>query len=251
MKNRAANLLHKNVRQKNMAASLRLHFSINHFSVVARPERCAAIILLPALLLITSCKLWTIRPIESKERKPATASPQFNAETYVDSIWQSKVVPTMLEKAADLTAVLSALDADVEAAKTQFNSSAAGGTAHFIVKGAGRVSRVESRSQNRTLTVTLPNYNGGTEVAIQIGPAFRGTALRDAVGFIQFNQFVNQLQFADVGNRLNDRVTTSVVKDFDPATAQGKLISFCGAFTFTDRARIMITPVKLGAGGRP
>lgn len=210
-------------------------------------------LLLAALLSLTSCKLWTIRPIENKEQKPATAQ-QFNADVYVDSIWQNRVVPTMLEKAADLTAVLSALDADVEAAKKQYSSVEAGNTAHFIVKGAGRVSRVESRSQNRTLTVTLPNYKGRTEVAIQIGPVFRGTALRDAVGFIQFNQFVNQLQFADVGAKLNDRVTTSVVKDFDPATAQGKQVSFSGAFTLGtlgDRAKIIITPVKLEAGGQP
>jgi predicted lipoprotein len=121
----------------------------------------------------------------------------------------------------------------------------------FIVKGTGLISRVESRSQNRSFTLTLPNYTGQTEVVIQVGPVFRGTALRDAAGFIQFNQFVNQLQFADVGNKLNERVSTAVVKDFEMASAQGKQISFCGAFTFTDRAKIMITPVKLEAGGLP
>lgn len=208
------------------------------------------VLLLASLLSLASCKLWTIRPIESKEQKPASPQ-QFNANAYVDSVWQSKVVPTMLEKAVDLTAVLAALDADPEAGKKQYSSGDAGGAAHFIVKGAGRVSRVESRSQNRALTLMPPNYKGKTEVAIQVGPAFRGSALRDAVGFIQFNQFTNQLQFADVGNKLNDRVATAVVKDFDLATAQGKQVSFCGAFTFSDRAKIIITPVKLEAGGQP
>ena len=208
------------------------------------------VLLMASLLSLASCKLWTIRSIESKEQKPAS-SRQFNADAYVDSIWQSKVMPTMLEKAVDLTAVLAALDADPEAAKKQYSSGDAGGAAHFIVKGAGRVIRVESRSQNRALTLIPPNYKGKTEVAIQVGPAFRGSALRDAVGFIQFNQFVNQLQFADVGNKLNDRVATAVVRDFDLATAQGKQVSFCGAFTFSDRAKIIITPVKLEAGGQP
>jgi len=214
------------------------------------PSLSQLVLLLALLLSLASCKLWTIRPIESKEQKTAS-SQQFNADAYVDSIWQSKVVPTMLEKAVDLTAVLAALDADPEAAKKQYSSGDAGGAAHFIVKGAGRVSRVESRSQNRALTLMPPNYKGKTEVAIQVGPAFRGSALRDAVGFIQFNQFVNQLQFADVGNKLNDRVATAVVRDFDLATAQGKPVSFCGAFTFSDRAKIIITPVKLEAGGQP
>jgi predicted lipoprotein len=157
----------------------------------------------------------------------------------------------MLERAADLPTVLAALDADVEAAKKQYSSGDTGGATHFIVKGAGRVSRVESRSQNRSISLVLPNYQGKADVAIQVGPVFRGTALRDAVGFIQFNQFVNQLQFADVSNELNDRVTTSVVKDFDLAAAQGKQVSFCGAFTLGDRAKIIITPVKLETEGQP
>lgn len=213
---------------------------------------CAAVtLLLASLLSLASCKPWTIRPIESNAQAPVASSQQFNADAYVDSIWQSKVVPTMLEKAVDLSAVLTALDADVEAAKKQYSSGEAGGTTHFIVKGAGRVSRVESRSQNRTITVTLPNYQGQAEVVIQVGPVFRGTSIRDAVGFIQFNQFVNQLQFADVGNKLNDRVAALVVKDFDMATAQGKQVSFYGAFTLSERSKIVVTPVQLNVGGQP
>jgi predicted lipoprotein len=200
---------------------------------------------------LTACKLWTIRPLEEKPQTPIAAAQQFNAAAYVDSIWQSKVIPTMLEKAVDLTAVLSALDADPEEAKKRYSSGDAGGAAHFIVKGEGRVSRVNSGSQNRAISISLPGYKGKTEVALQLGPAFRGTSLRDAVGFIQFNQFVNQLQFAEVGAKLNDRVATEVIKDFDLTTAQGKQISFHGAFTLSDRSKILITPVRLDIGGRP
>jgi predicted lipoprotein len=208
------------------------------------------ILLLASLLTLTSCKLWTIRPIDSQSEKPASAAQPFNADAYVDSIWQSKVVPTMLEKAADLTAVLNALEADTEAAKKQYSSGDAGGAAHFIVKGEGRVSRVNASSQNRTVSLSLPNYKGKAEVVLQVGPVFRGTSLRDAIGFIQFNQFVNQLQFAEVGNKLNDRVATAVVKDFELATAQGKQLGFYGAFTLSDRSKIVITPVQLATGGQ-
>jgi predicted lipoprotein len=211
----------------------------------------AAALLLLYLLCFTACKPWTIRPIDSGAQKPAVATQQFNADAYVDSIWESKLVPMVIEKAIDLSTLLTAFDADLEAARKQYGHDEAGGAAHFIVKGEGRVSRVNSSSQNRTLSINLPSYKGKTEVVLQIGPVFRGTAIRDAVGFIQFNQFVNQLQFADVGNKLNDRVATAVVKDFDLATAQGKPVSFYGAFTLNDRGKIIITPVKLEAGGQP
>lgn len=217
-----------------------------------RLQSSTFLVLMLALVgLSSACKLWTIRPLDSKSEKPANAAQQFNADAFVDSIWQSKVVPTVLEKATDLTAVLTALDADAEAAKKQFSNGDAGGATHFIVKGTGRVSRVNATSQNRTLALSLPNYPGKTEVVLQVGPVLRGTSLRDAVGFIQFNQFVNQLQFAEVGNRLNDRVTTAVIKDFDLATAQGKQVSFHGAFTLSDRSKIVITPVQLQTGGQP
>jgi predicted lipoprotein len=201
-------------------------------------------------LSLTACKLWTIRPIESKEQKPAARSQQFNADAYVDSIWESKLVPLVIEKAVDLSTLLSAFDADLEAARKQYGHDEASGAAHFIVKGEGRVSRVNSSSQNGAIVITLPNYKGKTEVVMQVGPVFRGTAIRDAVGFIEFNQFVNQLQFADVGNKLNDRVFTSVVNGFDLATAQGRQVSFYGVFTFSERGKIIITPVKLTPGGK-
>lgn len=214
-----------------------------------RLQSSTFLVLMLALVgLSSACKLWTIRPLDSKSEKPANAAQQFNADAFVDSIWQSKVVPTVLEKATDVTAVLTALDAKSEAA---FSTGDAGGATHFIVKGTGRVSRVNATSQNRTLALSLPNYPGKTEVVLQVGPVLRGTSLRDAVGFIQFNQFVNQVQFAEVGNKLNDRVTTAVIKDFDLATAQGKQVSFHGAFTLSDRSKIVITPVQLQTGGQP
>jgi predicted lipoprotein len=226
-------------------------------SIVAglhRPGSCRTVaaitLLLVSLLCLAACNPWTVRPLDSKEQKPAASSQQFNADSYVDSIWQGKVVPLVIEKAVDLSTLLTAFDADLEAAKKQYGSGESGGTIHFIIKGEGRISRVASRSQNRTVSIDLPNYRGQTEVVMQVGPVFRGTSIRDAVGFIQFNQFVNQLQFAEVGNKLNDRVFASVVNDFDLATAQGKQVSFYGVFTLGDRSKIIITPVKLEAGGK-
>ena len=214
----------------------------------------AITLLLASPLCLTACKPWTIRPIDSGSRKPAASSREFNADAYVDSIWESKLVPLVIEKAVDLSALLAAFDADFDAARKQYGHDEAGGAVHFIVKGEGRVSRVNSSSQNRTVSINLPGYKGKTEVVMQVGPVFRGTAIRDAVGFIQFNQFVNQLQFADVGNKLNDRVFTSVVNDFDLATAQGRQVSFYGVFTFSERGKIIITPVKMplnqAAGGK-
>ena len=55
----------------------------------------------------------------------------------------------------------------------------------------------------------------GTRVSIQIGPAVNGTALRDAVGFITFGQFLNQVQYADAGTALNNEVKQELLADLD------------------------------------
>jgi predicted lipoprotein len=205
----------------------------------------ATALLLASLLCLTACKPpWTIQPLDSREKKASVSSQKFDADAYVDSVWQSKVVPLVIEKAVDLPTLLTIFDADLEAAKKQFGRGEPEGHIHFFVKGQGRISRVERGSQNRTLSLIFLDYHGKTEVVMQVGPVFRGTSIRDAVGFIQFNQFVNQLEFADVGNRLNDRVFTLITKDFDLATAQGKQVSFYGVFTLSDRSKILVTPVK-------
>ena len=40
----------------------------------------------------------------------------------------------------------------------------------------------------------------GVSVNLQVGPAINGTSLRDAAGFITFNQFINQNDYADAGS---------------------------------------------------
>lgn len=206
--------------------------------------------LIAVVFVLSGCRLWTIRPIDWKEKKARTTTQTFEAETYVNSIWDSKVVPTVVEKATDLSTLLTALDANAEEAKKQYGVHDGDGPVHFMVKGEGLVTSVESGSPHRTLTIRLPKYKGQTETTMQIGPVFRGNALRDAVGFIKFNEFTNQLQYADVSTKLHERVKDKVVPDLDISKAQDKTISFYAVFTLSEREKIMLTPVKLDWGGK-
>ena len=36
---------------------------------------------------------------------------------------------------------------------------------------------------------------------MQVGPAINGTALRDATGLVNFNDFVNQVEYANAAHR--------------------------------------------------
>ena len=88
----------------------------------------------------------------------------------------------------------------------------------------------------------------GTTVSLQVGPALNGTSLRDVVGFIDFNQFVNQVDYADAGTALNNQVKAKVLKGLDRASLKGRHVRFTGAFTYLAPTVITVTPVRLEVG---
>jgi predicted lipoprotein len=198
---------------------------------------------------LAGCTPWTIRPISaeggSQGQGVVPGKPGFSATAYVGSIWDSQVLPTVQAKATDLQTLLTALKADPEAAKQQYGHHEGQRPYNFLVKGEAKVLAVDTSTRSGSLKIDLAPGDGQQDAAIQLGPVIRGTSLRDALPFIQFNQFTNQLEYADVSNQLNDRVAKDVIGKLDLPSLQGKTIEFQGAFTFSQGGTVLITPVKL------
>jgi predicted lipoprotein len=198
------------------------------------------------LLALCSCVPWTVRPIEQGESGTGQGRARFNAAAYVDSIWNAKVLPAALGQSVDLSTLIAALRSDPAAAARQYGHKQGEGAACFLVRGRGRVLRIDTASQSGRLTLDLPPYDGRSDAAIQIGPAIRGTALRDALPFIDFAQFVNQLDFADVGNELNSRAVQAALAPVALKELPGKPVSFWGACPQPASDAVPeIVPVKL------
>ena len=195
-----------------------------------------------ALLLLLAngaCTPWTIRPIEA-ENAPAAGNPA----RYVDSIWNSKLLPAVLNGAVDARTLLDALVKSPADALTRYGHRDANGPPYLLVKGEGVVTKVDTQSRVGLALIDVAPYDGKPDLSIQIGPVLRGTSLRDATGVIRFTDFVNQLQFADVANELNDRVLKTVLSGIDPATLKGKRVSFAGTAA-ADATIRELTPVRL------
>ena len=179
----------------------------------------AAVVL--ACLLSCSCVPWTVQPIGD-----AGPDRPFDAEAYVDSIWRSKVLPA----AAQAVEVADFL----KAPRT------------CLVKGQGKIVALDIGSRTGLIMVDLPPYDGRADILVQIGPVIRGTALRDALPFIQFSQFVNQMQYAAVGNALNGRVVKNAIPK---ALTVGLEVSFSGAAAAPEAGRLPeVVPVTLEVG---
>ena len=202
--------------------------------------------LLPALLL--ACKIATIRPIESKDEGKAAQA--FDAAVYVESLWVEDV-PTALEQAVDLRDFLPAVATDPEAAGARWGRREGAGPSHVIVKGSGRGLDVDVSSRIGIASVEVEVPGGIDRVRLQIGPVLQGTSIRDALPSVSFDQFVNQIQFADVANALNARVEREQLASLEREALRGGRVRFVGMITLGEDSPLTVTPVRLETEVKP
>ena len=173
---------------------------------------------------------WTVTPL-------ATMAPVFDAAAYATQAWERVL------KGAPQTAV------DLRAATRPAND--AGGQApsrrSVFVTVTGTVTTIDRRS--RVGLARLRVEGSGPPVAVQVGPVFRGTALRDAAGFIRFGDFTNQYEFAAVSNALHDRVRSDVVRRITLDALPGKAITVLGAATLPAAASVELVPIQITVHG--
>ena len=206
-------------------------------------SRKSILLLMLLAMALLSCKIATIRSID--EDKAAKAG--FNPKTYVDSIWGSELIPAFREQAVEITDLLGQIDANQNKAIQDHGHRSGTGAYSFMTFGEAKVLAYAVDLRVGTLSLDFAPFDGTADAVMLVGPLIprRNDAVRDAVGFIKFNDFVNQTEFAEVSNALKDHVLSNVVVAIDPATITGKIISFYGAFTLVDANEIEIVPVTI------
>ena len=153
----------------------------------------------------------TIVPIAEVEAQQQSEA--FDPVAYVDGIWESQILPVVEEKAVDLAAILSQFEVDEKGLATKEQLTAIAeenglitvGEAHvYLVKGEGTVTAVDTESRVGTLTLQLDGYDGPITVKLYMGPRIPSddTAVRDAVGFINFGDFRDQTEYGKVAVRI-------------------------------------------------
>ena len=144
-----------------------------------------------AILGVGGCKI--------KYDSEKGADGAFNAKTYVEELWDSKAIPLMHTAPIDVGTVLAAIAKDPEAAGKEYGHRPGEGQPwSYLVKGEGAITSVDVASRHGTATLEVMIDNKPTKVILQIGPVIFGTALRDALPFIAFGDFVNQIDYAEV-----------------------------------------------------
>ncbi len=214
---------------------------------MSRPKLVACAVAASAVaLLVAFDPPWVTESLSKANAGSAIAGSQnLNPDAYVASIWASKVLPTVKKSAVDATTLLAELRKDKAAASKRYGHySVLNSPPAFLVKGSGRVVSVDTVSLISTIGVALGS-SAKPDVRLQIGPIISGTDVRDALPFINFNQFVNQVQFGEVAIALNSKVRETALARLNPAKLKGKHVTFIGAFTDTSTANVLITPITL------
>lgn len=207
------------------------------------------------LVLLPGCVIATVRTIKQDE----AAKAGFNPEAYVAEIWDSRVLPTYEDKAQDLGTLLAAIEANRDAAIEEYGSRSGTGSYSFMVRGTGKIVTFDTSSRAGLATIDLDPPDGTPDLTLTIGPLIKisqRASVRDAVGFIQYGDFVNQQEFAGVANAMGDRITLMLAKafgvdnvdaiqDIDPASMEGQTVSFVGAFSLDDIDDVIVVPVQL------
>jgi predicted lipoprotein len=184
-----------------------------------------------AIVWLAIFRPWTIRPIADQPHGP------FDANKYVATIWDARALPALRSRAVP------------------FASFKGGSSGHATpVSLDGVVLDVNTNSRVGTATIDAAPADGQADALLMIGPVIRGTALRDALDFIQFTDFTNQIQFADVANALNDRVLATVIGHVDTATLKGRHVQVLGVAWRQPGAPDtppFIVPAQLSVGDHP
>lgn len=181
-----------------------------------------------AVCVVLLTRGFTVVPDSEVANTDLAGNPTFEAKRFVASLWDSRVLPMVRDKAVDAATVLAALAKDPDAAGKRYGHRllAGDGPWNFVVHGEGTIKAAETKLRHATLTVEV----SGQSVVLQIGPVIFGTALRDALPFISFGEVVNQIQFAQVSRELNDRATAMARAGLDIAKlVPGARVAFAGA----------------------
>lgn len=210
--------------------------------------RAAAAISLAITLVLPGCK---IIKTPTAEEAAAEASGGFAPDKQVADLWDSKVIPFLQQRAGTFQEVSALSKSDLNAAAAKYGHKEKDGTAPwtFAAKVSGTIVKAETKSRAAYLEADVDG-DGKGDVRIQIGPVIKGTAIRDSLDFVNFNEFKNQIQWAEFGKAFNTHVYGLTLEKISREGLEGKKVEALGAYPLPSTGQpALLTPVTLTIGG--
>lgn len=207
------------------------------------------ILALAAGLGLGACK---ILPTPSAQDGAGNSS-GFNPDKMVEDIWASKIIPYLQQKAGPFAEVHAWAKTDQVAAGAKYGNpkKQANSPWTFAVRVEGRIVAANTQSRAGTIDIDVDG-DGKADARAQIGPAVRGTALRDSLDFVQFNYFTNQIDFAQFGKAFNAYADKTALSKLPREALEGRTAKVLGAYTIEAGQDLpLVTPAEAEIGPKP
>jgi len=178
------------------------------------------------ILVLLVAMVWNTKFLTPAELAAALPKPFDAKATAADLLAKAKT--ELPAKAAPLAEVVTAIQADPQAAATKYKAVAPTADSFaFPVSATGTVSEASAGS----LRLSVAGVPEQTQILVPLTTAVNGTALRDVMGF-KFADAPGQTEYQYVGDELKKLIQSDVASTVkDPASLQGKKITVLGVIT--------------------
>ncbi len=197
-------------------------------------------------LLMTLTMSGCVKVVEIGHEDELTGNKKFNAAEDVERIWTSQAIPELTEKALDIVPLLNESNGDFKKiADKGHYSMGTSGELSFVVKGEGVVTEVNQEKKAGFMVVKPAGYDGQITVKLQIGSVYKGSAVRDNLSFIKYEDYTNQVEWASLSQSIHNVIDTDLIKKLDLTSIVGKNIDFIGCFSVDKKTEVLITPISI------
>jgi predicted lipoprotein len=202
--------------------------------------------MLACALALGGCKF-----VKTEDEQKQAAAGAFNPDKLVADIWDAKVVPYLEDRAGPLKDVSALAASDLDAAAEKYGHKEKQGNAPwtFAAKVDGVIVAEETKSRAAYVDVDVDG-DKQADARVSIGPAIRGTAIRDSLKFVNFNEFKNQIEWAQYGKSFNTYVNGALLEKLPREGLTGKTIKATGAYPLPAKGQLpLLVPVTITVGG--
>lgn len=209
---------------------------------------CKILVFLIVLFFVLSCTV--VRHEEKGEKKDGVTfyfeNEDFDAASYVQKNWDSRIVPEIKDSAVPLGNLIHLLQEDQDSAISEYGVRKEETSPYaFIVSGEYPVKELNRDSAAGYLYIEQDDLSDNGFCAIQIGPVFKLSAVRDALSFINFGDFANQIEFANISREINFYIRDNITENLGDTLPDNSIVSFYGVFIMDKNGKVIITPVTL------
>lgn len=185
--------------------------------------------------------------VKEGQEAELTGEVVFDPNVAAQTFWKNDADSYFASSATDFVTLMNEANGDLNSLAKKYGHYSMGdsGELSYIVRGTGTIESVKNKLRAGYLGVKVDGYEGDSQVRLQIGPVYKGSAVRDTITKINYKDYKNQIEWAQVSVAFHNLISQEIIAPVKMDEMEGKKVEFIGCFTVDRPSQILITPVSL------